>query len=31
MLEGCNIIELDGGLIRSERSYWDWESLRSQA
>lgn len=28
---GCNVIELDGDLIREERSYWDWESLRSQA
>ena len=31
VLEGCNIIELDGGLIRDERSYWDWDSLRNQA
>jgi steroid delta-isomerase-like uncharacterized protein len=31
VLEGCNILELDGGLIRNERAYWDWESLRAQA
>lgn len=30
-LEGCNIIQLQDGLIFDERSYWDWESLRSQA
>jgi len=30
-LEGCNIIKLDGGKIREERSYWDWDSLRAQA
>jgi hypothetical protein len=27
---GCNVIELDGDLIREERSYWDWDSLRGQ-
>ena len=30
-LEGCNITLLQDGLILDERSYWDWESLRSQA
>jgi steroid delta-isomerase-like uncharacterized protein len=30
-LEGCNITQLRDGLIVDERSYWDWESLRSQA
>jgi steroid delta-isomerase-like uncharacterized protein len=30
-LEGCNITKLADGLIVDERSYWDWESLRSQA
>jgi steroid delta-isomerase-like uncharacterized protein len=31
VLEGCTVIELDDGLIRDERAYWDWESLRAQA
>jgi steroid delta-isomerase-like uncharacterized protein len=30
-LEGCNITVLQDGLILDERSYWDWESLRSEA
>jgi len=29
-LEGCNITQLQDGLIVDERSYWDWESLRRQ-
>ena len=28
---GCNVCHLEDSLIREEHSYWDWESLRSQA
>jgi steroid delta-isomerase-like uncharacterized protein len=28
---GCNVCRLEDGRIRREDSYWDWESLRSQA
>lgn len=31
VVTGCNVIELDGGLIRNERSYFDYEGMKLRA